>query len=160
MKYQLKENDMEQLQAVADTLDGCMEYDELNDMSEAALKQAGIVVAYGASDDNLEMRGAINDEFGSWDGTKLMHFRGGFVCDDGLKEINQAINDYSTGTDEYEFINHIEAIWCPEDHPDNPAWLIKPNCKHATFKVIAKGEEDQVFCLGAVFYLGDMWSEG
>ena len=41
---------------------------ELTDKEEKAAKDARLVVVFGASDDLMEFRGAINDECGAYDG--------------------------------------------------------------------------------------------
>lgn len=60
------ENDL--LDFWADKLEGREYRKEITKEEEEEAKAAGIVVAFGASDDLVELRGAINDEFGAYDG--------------------------------------------------------------------------------------------
>ena len=52
------------LKAIAEKLNGRQYLDELHSDEEEELKQQGIVVVYGYSDDCVEFRGAIDDEVG------------------------------------------------------------------------------------------------
>lgn len=46
---------------------------EITKEEEALAKELGFVVVFGYSDDNAELRGAINDEIGCYDGGVLEH---------------------------------------------------------------------------------------
>jgi len=52
----------------AEKLNG-REYGQENDCDQ--LKSDGVIIAYGASDDLLEFRGALDDEVGAYDGTTV-----------------------------------------------------------------------------------------
>jgi hypothetical protein len=54
--------------ALAALLTGREYRQEITRAEEADAKAAGLVVAFGASDDLLEFRGAIDDEVGCYDG--------------------------------------------------------------------------------------------
>ena len=44
---------------------------EIDSSEEQEAKDAGLVVVDGCSDDNVELRGAIDSEVGAWNGTTL-----------------------------------------------------------------------------------------
>lgn len=70
----------------AATLDGRRYGDELPDGFETQLKDAGLVAVFGYSDDNMELRGAIHDEVGAWNGVTVALDDKGLVkskCEEG-----------------------------------------------------------------------------
>lgn len=64
---------MMDLREFADMLDGGEYGHEITKEEEALAKEHGFVVVFGYSDDNAELRGAIDDEIGCFDGGKLRH---------------------------------------------------------------------------------------
>lgn len=61
------------LKEFAQMLDGRKYGHEITEEEEALAKKLGFVVVFGYSDDNAELRGAINDEIGCFDGGVLEH---------------------------------------------------------------------------------------
>lgn len=57
---------MKKLKEFAEKLNGRQYLNELTRELEAYAKENGIVVIYGQSDDLMEVRGAIDEEFGCW----------------------------------------------------------------------------------------------
>lgn len=75
------------IQRVAELLNGREVGKELVNSNELTLGKLGIVVVFGASDDLMEIRGAISDEFSCYDGgTAFLTKRGLFkaICEDEL----------------------------------------------------------------------------
>lgn len=72
----------------ANMLDGREYMHEITPEEEALAKELGFVVVFGYSDDNAELRGAIHDEIGCFDGGELKH---------------------------KDLPGKIYADWCPED---------------------------------------------
>jgi hypothetical protein len=116
------------------------------------MKDAGLVAAFGASDDLLEFRGAIYDEVGAWDGTTA-YVQGGELlqrkCDNEQcphEEVRIAAAKKSATV--------VEAVWTPRDGKGEvfASWLIKSNVPHETFDVMEDGE---LYCRGIVFRLED-----
>jgi hypothetical protein len=113
-----------------------------DDMGRIAAEN-GLVIVFGASDDLCEFRGAINDEFGAWEGAIVPLNKDGIVtneCDDDrcpyyAKKKGQTAK--------------IHAKWCDGDI----AWTFETDIPHATFDIIEDGE---VFCRGIVFSLDDV----
>ena len=52
-------------------LDGREVLGEISRVESETAKEAGLIVVYGYSDDNVEFRGAIDDEVGAWEGTTV-----------------------------------------------------------------------------------------
>ena len=108
-------------------------------VSEA--KKNGIVIALGLSDDILRLEGAIDDEYGANNGTKI------FLDSSGV--IKNRCEDYNCPYHKeklYAAQHYIEAVWCPEDK--DVSWEIKSNIPHETFTIMEDGE---IFCIGIVF---------
>lgn len=111
------------------------------------MKEAGIVVVYGASDDNMEFEGAISDE--------VSCYNGGFAY---LNTSGMLVNE----CDNYEcphfdklkaMAAKIEAIWCEDTTKDGYAWTYKTDIPHVTFDVVEEGEK---YCRCIVFRLADV----
>lgn len=127
---------------------------EITKAEEAQAKAAGLVVVFGYSDDNVELRGAIEDEIGAYDGTT---FR---VCSYGLLPNWPADSDEGWSENEAEEyfrrklagFTTIEAVWCP-DGDEGMSWAYHTEIPHATFDVMEDGE---VYCRGIVFALADV----
>ena len=66
-----KENNMEKLKELARQLDKSEYGFDLTDEQKEYCKENGIVVVFGCSDDLMEFRGAIYDEFDCWEGYDL-----------------------------------------------------------------------------------------
>lgn len=128
--------------------------DEITSAQANAAKGAGLVVVFGASDDLVELRGAIDDELGAYDGST---FR---VCGDGLlkpwpKDSGEEPLDEEDAERYFKRkaagFKEIEARWAPKDA--DLSWDFKTDIPHATFDVMEDGE---VFCRGIVFALKDV----
>ena len=125
---------------------------EYNSISPEIIKEAavnGIVIVYGASDDLMEFRGAINDEAGVYDGGVEYLDKKGIIqneCDDEDCPYYQRLLQKATA---------VEAIWHPEG---NPCWTYKTpySLPHEPFEMMEDGE---VYCIGIVFELNDLVDE-
>ena len=106
------------------------------------LKELGFVIAYGQSDDLLELEGVIRDEYGAYNGTTIKLNTNGVLetqCEDEdcpyfLKEEREA-----------KFF--IKAKWDPEESDET--WLITSNIPHETFNII--NDDNELWCKGIVF---------
>ena len=113
-----------------------------DDMGRIAAEN-GLVIVFGASDDLCEFRGAINDEFGAWEGATVPLNKDGIVtneCDDDRCPY------YAKKKEKAAKIN---AKWCDGDI----AWTYKTDIPNATFDIYEDGE---IFCRGIVFSLNDV----
>jgi hypothetical protein len=122
---------------------------EIDRTEEHQAKAAGLVVAFGASDDLLELRGAIHDEAGAWGGGRMRVDRAGLipafedVDRDDEDELRRYFKREGGGIE-------IEAAW--EGEPGY-SWIIKTGIPHETFEIIEDGEP---YCRGIVFALADL----
>ena len=125
----------QELKDFARKVDG-IEYLEERKWLWAEAKEKGIVVVFGYSDDNIEFRGAVDDEIGCFDGRRVQ----------------------VPGTDRY-----INAIFCgmlngkkvlkPSEYmTDNMeviTWVYRTDIPHETFMMY---EDKEPYCQGIVFY--------
>ena len=99
------------LKQFAEILNGREYGCEITKEEEALAKELGFVVVFGYSDDNVELRGAIDDEIGCYNGGVLEH-------------------DDLPGT--------IYADWCPEDI--DCSWAYGTAIPHEKFYIYEDGE--------------------
>lgn len=113
-------------------------YESFNDVRQA-VKEAGLVIVSGSSDDLMEFDGAIYDEQGCFEGGVIYFDRQGAFGSDG----------YAT--------NKIEALWCDKSALDENGnvitWTYKTDIPHETFMIYENGEP---YCRGIVFDLEDV----
>lgn len=114
-------------------------------------KAAGVIIVAGASDDLMELYGAIRDEFGCYDGgTALLDAKGLLghwesVCDRGDQdEIRQWFVREAKA-------KKIEAIWAPKE--PEASWVYQTDIPHITFDVMEDGE---LYCRGLLIRLADL----
>lgn len=124
---------------------------EITKAEEAQAKAAGLVVVFGYSDDNVELRGAIDDEVGAFDGTTFRISPTGLVpswssVDKDDEDEAQAYFDQKRAG-----YREIEAVWCP-DADESISWIYRTDIPHATFDVM---EDGATYCRGIVFALAD-----
>lgn len=125
---------------------------EITEDEERLAKESGLLVVFGYSDDNVELRGVINDEVGAYDGTDAL-----------IDRATLRILPYEIGRDEKEILeNHgvyeyaaqqrtkaliVTAEWCKKD---GYSWTFVTEEPHATFDIM---EGDEKFCRGIVISL-------
>lgn len=106
------------------------------------MKDAGLVALFGASDDNVEIRGAVDDEIGAFQGVTLDFTSAGLLkseCDEGEEcpYFKKLLDDAKP----------VEALWCDEE---DFSWTFRTTIPHATFVI---NEDGEPFCRGIVFAL-------
>lgn len=121
---------------------------EIDRSEEQEAKDAGLVVVYGYSDDNVKLRGAIDEEVGAWDGTTI------YVAQTGLLE-NPTCGNAEKCTCPYfaaakKAAKEIEAVW---HNFGGPCWTFETDIPHETFTIFEDGEP---FCEGIVFSMEDV----
>ena len=94
------------LKEFATLLDGRTYLHEITEEEEALARELGYVVVFGYSDDNAELRGAIDDEIGCYDGGVIEH-------------------EDLQGT--------ILAQWCPDDV--DCSWYFSSTLPHEKFYI-------------------------
>jgi hypothetical protein len=123
----------------AAALDGCEYRDEGSRPLFEQMKRDGLVAVFGASDDLMEMRGAVDDEFYSdvhMTQTGVLRSK----CEDDCPYFIAAQKGATV----------VEMVW---DAPDCPPWTYRTAIPHETFNVLEDGE---VYCRGIVFALADV----
>lgn len=116
---------------------------ELNNRNErnvvpAALEAVkGLVVVYAASDDLVEVEGAMTQEIGAYDGVKLT--------------VSKAQGFYETTAGEPD----IEFRWCDDSSEDSVCpWSVICNLPHRKFDIL--DDEGYVCSVGVVLHIDDI----
>lgn len=122
---------------------------EITSEEARAAKDAGLVVVYGYSDDNVEFYGAIDDEVGAYEGTTVCLTPAGV-----LQEPDCDRDDCPYFAKERERVKTIKAVWHDEG---GPCWTFETDIPHETFTVMEDGEP---FCVGIVFSMADLGVTG
>ena len=124
---------------LAATLDGREYRNEIAQEEEKSAKEHGLVVVFAYSDDNVELRGAIRDELGAYDGTTV------YFTETGLWESKCEDEDCPYAEKERAKCKTIRAVWYA---PDSAPWTYETEIPHAKFNIYEDGE---LFCVGIVF---------
>ena len=134
---------------LAAQLDGREYRGEITREEAATAKSAGLVVVFGASDDLMEFRGAIYDEFGCYDGGTAL------VDANGLLDRSQIDDDDDEAIADFvarkKAAHSIEAVWSATGN--DAAWTYKTDIPHATFSIL---DESDTYCIGIVFSTADL----
>lgn len=104
----------------------------------------GLVVVFGASDDLMEFRGAINEELSAWEGTTAYVNADGLV----LNECNDEHCPYARKAAAQA--KKIKSVW--HDSGDF-CWTFETDIPHETFDIV---EGDENYGKGIVFSLSDV----
>jgi hypothetical protein len=128
---------------LAQIINGRSYTNEITKQEEAIAKAAGLVVVFGASDDLLELRGAINDEIGAWDGTWI------YLTPTGLLRNPCPSPECPWHLEQKKRAAILKAIW----DADGYSWIFEAPFPHETFEIMDDGEK---YCRGIVFALADV----
>ena len=140
---------------LADALNG-VEYSTVallhGDLLMQCAKAAGLVIAYGYSDDLLEFDGAIYDEAGAPDTVVLIDTEGLLPSFEAAREDEEDCRRYF---ERKLNAREIEAIWRhrPSGEMDGPHWILKTDIPHESFMIVEEGEP---FSRGIVFSLSSI----
>lgn len=130
---------------LAAKLDGREIGTEISKAESNAAKDAGLVVVYGYSDDNVEFAGAIDDEVGAYDGGTIHLTSTGI-----LQEPDCGNNDCPYFARERDKAAVIKAVW---HNGGGPCWTFETDIPHETFTIVDDGEP---WCIGIVFSMADL----
>ncbi len=130
---------------LAATLSGREYGMEIGPGEERKAQVDGLVVVYGYSDDNVELRGAIDEEVDAFNGTTIHITRHGLFYEPGC-----GIVDCPYCAVARKEAKTIKAVWHDEG---GPCWTFETDIPHETFNVMEDGE---VFCVGIVFSMADI----
>ena len=106
---------------------------------------AGLVVVYGYSDDNIELAGAIDDEVGAYEGNTIYITHAGV-----LHKLDCDQDSCPYFAKEREKAKTIKAVWHDEG---SPCWTFETDIPHETFNIYEGGE---LFCVGIVLSVEDL----
>lgn len=133
---------------LAQMLSGRQYGNEITTEEEILAKADGLVVVFAYSDDNIELRGAINAEDGCFDGGIT------YITEDGILECPDCnLPEFCNCPyfkKEREKARKIEAVWHDEG---SPCWTYETDIPHKTFEIY---EYDDLFCVGIVFGIKDI----
>ena len=127
---------------------------EITKPEEAVAKAAGLVVVFGYSDDNVELRGAVHDEIAAYEGATYRMCADGILHNwprDGEEAWSESEAEAYFKSKQSGFME-IVAVWMPDE---TTSWAYRTEIPHKTFDVMEDGE---VFCRGIVFALSDVVS--
>lgn len=142
---------------LANRLNGC-DYPLESDNLLEELQANSLVVLHPYSDDNMEIHGAIDDEFGCWGGGTAYLTRSGLVpgmAEDGeIEEPPDNVDDLLKMADLIK--SSIKIKVADTDINDNPIWCYEmpENFPHSTFEL--HDEDDKVMAICVVFSIHDM----
>ncbi len=133
---------------LAETLNGNEYGNEITKEQEQQAKENGLVVVFGYSDDNMELRGALNDEFGCYEGGEIKFTKEGKEIDEDDMEVLEKYNVVPK-------LNTIEAVWDePFDETDERcSFQYKTDIPHSKFRIM---EDEELYCVGIVFNISDL----
>lgn len=138
------------LEEFANKLNGNQYREEITKELVEQAGQYGFVVMFGYSDDNVELRGAIDDAVGACNGTDVFFNKGNVVQleepFDDLDEQMDFLKKYGIRLDKKK----VSAIW---DEQQEFVWSFKTDIEHATFDIF---EDDDPFCKGIVFHISSV----
>jgi hypothetical protein len=130
---------------LAQIINGRSYTNELTKEEESIAKAAGLVVAFGGSDDLLELRGAVSEEVGAWQGQTVRFTKAGLL-------VNDCDNDECPHFEKLKAAaTPLEIVW--HDEGGGPCWTFKTAIPHATFEL---SDDNEPFCRGVVFALADI----
>lgn len=129
------------LKEYAKELDGC-EYRCENKDTDIFVRMANekLVAVFGASDDLIEFRGAIEDEAGVYDGGTVHLTKDGILvndCEEDCPYFKNYLENIKPAV--------IEAMWCQDEES---SWKYDSVLYSEEFTVYDDGE---VYCVGIVF---------
>lgn len=111
-------------------------------------KVNGIVIVYGASDDLVELDGAIHDEADVWDGGKVHiqcpYMKAGQIIGGGIV----------AGNNGQQNVMSVTAKWCEDKDADGNtiSWTYDTSVPHETFMIY---EDGKPYCRGIIFSIND-----
>lgn len=130
--------------SVAKQLQGCQYPLRLGKETKSQLRDAGIVIVHGASDDIMSFKGAIDDEVSCYEGGTAMVDAEGLL-DENTEDMSE--DELRHHLDRKARAKAIHALW--SDHA-GPAWTYNTEIRCETFEMLDDGE---AYCIGLVFSL-------
>ncbi|MBQ9348657.1 MAG: hypothetical protein IJT94_15195 [Oscillibacter sp.] len=124
---------------------------ELTAEEKRLARDSGLVVVYGASDDLMEIDGALDDEAGCFDGGTF------HINRDGLVKWQDEDGDFCENCPYFKAVlksaMKIRAVWHGRG---NPCWTYETDIPHEEFTVRDKDDPEESYCIGIIFRLEDL----
>jgi len=136
---------------LAEMLTGCEIGKETTSQNEFDAKENGLVIVFPYSDDNMELRGAFEEEYGCYDGGGFAFNKEGkfFDGDDDEQEVLEKHGVDITNL----YPNWIKAKWNDGESNTDPAWTYECSMPCASFNIMEDGE---IWAVGVVFSINDL----
>lgn len=133
---------------LAKLLNGREYRNEITNTEIKTAKDNDLVVVFGASDDLMELRGAIYEEVGCFGGIDLKFDENGILTNEcGEGEECPYFEEKAKNAKYY-----ILAIWDEDGIP----WQYGTNIPHATFDILEEKGEPTIYCKGIVFNINSL----
>ena len=113
------------------------------DQFEGLAKENNFVYCFGASDDLLEIRGAVNDEVSAWGAGEAYFTSRGLFDNQGCEHDEDGCQYFLAAR---AAAKKVVANWDTDGWP----WLLTSDIPHEEFVIL---EDGQPFCRGLVFAL-------
>lgn len=127
---------------------------EISDREATQAKIDDLVVIFGASDDLVELRGAIYEEIGAYGATSFAITRDGKLLQPIEDDDEDILKKHGVFNDVLEKHKAAINITAKFDAPKSVAtWTFATKCPHATFDVMEDGDK---FCRGIVIDLKEL----
>ena len=121
---------------------------EITSEEARAAKDAGLVVVYGYSDDNVEFSGAIDEEVGAYEDTTIYITKTGILDEPACGIAENIEGPYFIQA--REKAQTIKAVWHDRG---GPCWTFETDIPHETFTIM---EDGAPWCIGIVFSMADL----
>lgn len=144
---------------LANLLNGREYGEEITEAEEKEAEASCLLVIFGGGDDLVELRGAIDEEFGAYNGVTFGLLDGGTVelyIDASRREELESLGMMSAYEARLASATKVEAVWGSKDAADDGfAWTFRTDAPHATFDILEGREEDggNHYCRGIVIDL-------
>lgn len=139
-------------EALAAMLNGREYGEEITEDEEVLAKAHGLLVIFGASDDLVELRGAIEDDVSAYDGATFGILDGDLVAMRATDEQLEVLEDLGMAAAFQARVAaavKVEAVW-GSTNIGGFSWTYRTNAPHATFVIREKGQN---YCRGIVIDL-------
>lgn len=135
---------------LASLLNGRAYMSEITNEEQSQAKTARLVVVFGYSDDNVELRGFIRDEIGAYGDTEFKVSPLGLVQDwESFRDNAETEKEFQAYFDKKKDCQTIVANW----DADGYSWTFTTDIPHATFEIV---DGDEKFCRGIVFSIDQL----
>lgn len=138
------------IQNIAEYLNGRDRNSVILEEEELVLKECGMVVVYGYSDDTIVLGGAIEDQASWVYGGDVIEFdEAGILPNADEVELEEMVGYFKRK----EGARKIFAI---RDARDGYSWIYETSIPHCKFTIIDKDHNDDKYCEGIVFKLSSI----